>query len=43
MLARVYFVEFYQETIKQLVLGRNNLPTFPMAMVAVVTLAKDCM
>jgi hypothetical protein len=28
---------------KQEVLGRTNLATFPMAMVAIVTLAKDCM
>jgi hypothetical protein len=28
---------------KQEVLGSTNLPTFPMAMVAIVTLAKDCM
>jgi len=29
--------------IQQKVLGRTNLPTFPMAIVAIVTLAKDCM
>jgi hypothetical protein len=29
--------------IKEEVLGRTNLPTFPMAMFAIVTLAKDCM
>jgi hypothetical protein len=29
--------------VKQEFLGRTNLPTFPMAMVAIVTLAKDCM
>jgi hypothetical protein len=28
---------------KQEVLGRTNVPTFPMAVVATVTLAKDCM
>jgi hypothetical protein len=27
--------------LKQDVLGRTNLPTFPMAVVAIVTLAKD--
>jgi hypothetical protein len=25
------------------VLGRTNLPTFPVAVVAIVTSAKDCM
>jgi hypothetical protein len=28
---------------KQEVLGRTNFPSFPMAMVAIMTLAKDCM
>jgi hypothetical protein len=28
---------------KQEVFGRTNLPNFPMAMVAIVTFAKDCM
>jgi hypothetical protein len=27
----------------QEVLGKNNLPPFPMAVVAIVTLATDCM
>jgi hypothetical protein len=29
--------------VKQEVLGRTNLPIFPMEMVAIVTLAKYCM
>jgi hypothetical protein len=29
--------------VKQEFLGRTNLPTFPLAMIAIVTLAKDCM
>jgi hypothetical protein len=38
------FIKFRHKTKKkQEVLGRTNLPTFPMAMVAIVTFAKDYM